>query len=80
MKVHVYNIQLLLLSPLECQLQVLTQRICSNNLGKPERAQHKQYIYVRIFYYYYGTSVTRNVCQRGSMDISTKYSIVHSHA
>ena len=44
MKVHVHNIQLLLLSPLECQLQVLTHRICSNNLGKPERAQHKQYI------------------------------------
>ena len=34
-----------------------------------------------LYIYYYGTSVTRNIyAQYGSMDISVKYSIAHSHA
>ena len=46
--------------------------------GKPERAPHKRYICMQIMYY-----MVRRSCevyaQHDSVDISTKYFIVHSH-
>ena len=49
--------------------------------GEPERAPHKRYSYVRILYYillwYVGHA--KYMPSYGSMDISAKYAIAHSH-
>ena len=50
------------------------------SLSKPHIYSYKRYSCARIVY---GTSVTRNIicpARHGSMDISAKYSIAHSHA
>ena len=52
-----------------------------HNWGEPERAPHKRYSCAQIIYYilwYVGHA--KLYPQYGSMDISAKYSISHSHA
>ena len=54
-----------------------------NNWGEPERAPHKRYSCARIVYYiillWYVCHAKYMPSMHGSMDISVKYSIAHSH-